>query len=100
MHKYNDENKYDINIPFKHTTNITLINAIKSNNGHKLILQLHPQNALLMNDYLDVIFIKKKEKENNNKDNDDDLTMNDNKEMENDNDNYLNESKNNKINEH
>ena len=62
IHSYDCDNKYDINIPFKHTTNITLIDIIESSDGHKLVLQLHPQNALKMNDFLDVQFIPKQKK--------------------------------------
>ena len=83
IHEFNDD-KYDINIPFKHTTNITLDDIIKSNDGHKLILQLHPQNALKMNDYLDIKFIPKKNKKMdiNNKTDNDKNALNENKEME------------------
>jgi len=59
VHEYDDE-QFEINLPFPHTTNLSVIETIKSKNGHDLILHLHPQSNLVMNDYLDIRFIPKK----------------------------------------
>jgi len=50
---------YDLNIPFKHTTNITVIDTTQCDDGHTIMVQLHPQKDLVMNDYLDIEFVPK-----------------------------------------
>ena len=58
IHDYSAE-QYEINIPFKHTSNITVTDSNESENGHSIKLQLHPQKALMMKDYLDIQFLPK-----------------------------------------